>query len=461
MMNPRPLSMRKKVRLLIGITILAWATQTMMHQLGFGREIAAGEVAAPPVEAPAEPAADAPPAAGEETFVPREEKFVPGTARFAAGATLEIRTEARVAGAEVRLRQVCRWTDADAQAFAPVADLVLTRLDEKRPFDSVTLQQIRGALHDAGANLAMIRFAGPVACTVSRGDVELDEQKALEQWVQARTGEAQPAEESAAAAKTERGGKDGLDAVLAEGRRSESETDPAKSGAARGPAAAVGGVRTLREVLAADLAERLGLPAEQLELSFNPRDEKLLRLAEPAFRFHVEPKRVRNLGSVSWDVMLVAGESSQTVPIHAGARAWQRQVVLTRPLTFKQVIRDADVSERRTLVDRLPEDELLAVGQVVGQQAARDLKPGTVLTAKLVDAVPLVQTGQFVTVTLARGGVKVKTVARAMEGGSFGQTVRLKNEATKDIYEAVLTGPQEATLDPAAGEGDVASVGND
>jgi flagella basal body P-ring formation protein FlgA len=72
-----------------------------------------------------------------------------------------------------------------------------------------------------------------------------------------------------------------------------------------------------------------------------------------------------------------------------------------------------------------------------------------VMTGKTVQPVPLARTGQFVTVLLSRGGVTVKTVARAMEEGSYGQTIKVKNEGTKDVFEVVLTGPQEATLGPA------------
>ena len=39
--NPRPLSMRKKVQLMVALTILAWATQTLFHQWGFGKDLAA------------------------------------------------------------------------------------------------------------------------------------------------------------------------------------------------------------------------------------------------------------------------------------------------------------------------------------------------------------------------------------------------------------------------------------
>ena len=80
--NGRPLGMRKRMQVVIAVILLAWATQTLLHQWGFGAEVTQGDGS--------------------------EEKFVPGTARFAAGATLELRGDATVIGAEVKLRQICR-----------------------------------------------------------------------------------------------------------------------------------------------------------------------------------------------------------------------------------------------------------------------------------------------------------------------------------------------------------------
>jgi flagella basal body P-ring formation protein FlgA len=205
-----------------------------------------------------------------------------------------------------------------------------------------------------------------------------------------------------------------------------------------------------------DLSVRLKVPVEDLHVTFNPKDDQALRLAEPQFKFDIQPKRVRNLGAVAWDVQVLtangnasSSKRSQKMSIAATARAWQRQVVLAKPLAFKQTIRDTDVTERRVLVDNLEDETLLGPKQVIAQQAARELKPGTVITARHVQPVPLARTGQFVTVLLSRGGVTIKTVARAMEEGSYGQTIKVKNEGTKDIFEVVLTGPQEATLGPA------------
>jgi hypothetical protein len=54
MMNGRPLGARKKVQLMVILTILAWATQTLFHQWGYG------------AQAPMAPGAEAARAASEQ-----------------------------------------------------------------------------------------------------------------------------------------------------------------------------------------------------------------------------------------------------------------------------------------------------------------------------------------------------------------------------------------------------------
>src|SRR5262245_23724050 len=121
--NGRPLSRRQTVRLMIALTILAWATQTLLKQWGFGAEIAATQaVAGQPIDS--------------------DEKFVPSNPAHGAGATLELRTEATIIGGEVKLRQVCRWADADNALFDPMGDLVLVRLGARAPFRAIGVDEI-------------------------------------------------------------------------------------------------------------------------------------------------------------------------------------------------------------------------------------------------------------------------------------------------------------------------------
>jgi flagella basal body P-ring formation protein FlgA len=395
MNNPR-LTKKKQVQILVALTILAWATQTLLKQWGFG------QVVTPTLDAQA----DMPGAS---------EQFVPSAANSSPSGTLELRQDASVAGADVALKQVCRWSDADGAVFTPISDLTVYRMPTGVGFQSVSVEQIRQTLHDAGVNIAMINFAGATACNITRSDGQTSNQQTVEQWLDSQ----QPHTVKVVPASL-----------------TEVKPDP--------------NYHVLRDLLTVDLSQRLNIPVDTLQITFSAQDEKVLSLAEPIFKFDIRPSRARMLGNVSWEVTIVTDSTSKKVTIQAVARAWEDQVVVARALTTHEVLQASDFSTRRQLVDSLPEHPMLRLEQCVGQEAAEDLQPGTVMTCRLVNPVPLVKPGQLVTVNLRRGTIELRAVARAMETGSLGQTIRVRNENTRDVLDVTVTGPQEARL----GDGD-------
>ncbi len=409
-MTGRPISNRKKANIMIALTILAWATQTLLRQWAHGEE---------PVPA---------------------EHFVPRTAQVTGGATVELKAETSVVGEEVKLRQVCRWSDADATAMAPLGDLIIARLKGPAPFQSVSLDEIRATLKDAGVNLGMIRFAGTTTCVVSRADVKEDAGATLQKWIDAREGKS-PA--------TPPLGTPGAGAPAPATNRVALPITPLNADPAK-PAVADSAIRTLRDLLTADTSVRLNVPLEQLQMTFNPADDKILNLSEPQFKFNLRARRVYSLGEVEWEVLVISDNVNKKFPIIATARAWQKQVIVARPVAYKAILQSDDVTEKRALSDHLPDGVLLTLVQCVGQEAARDLKPGMVMTNTMVNAVDLAKSGQTITVTLNSGGIKITTVGRAMESGTYGQSIRVKNEATKEVYQVILTAPQEGTISPPA-----------
>jgi hypothetical protein len=106
-MNNRKLTKKKQVQLLVALTILAWATQTLLHQWGYGQEVS--------------PVVDT-------SDLPGDSAFVPSTNNSTPSGTLELRHDASISGMDVKLKQVCRWSDADASVFTPVADLTLASI---------------------------------------------------------------------------------------------------------------------------------------------------------------------------------------------------------------------------------------------------------------------------------------------------------------------------------------------
>jgi len=389
--NGRPLSLKKRVNVALALTLLAWATQTLLSQWAHGAEPRISEAA---------------------------EKFAP-VDTIKTGSTIELRREATVIGGEVKLRNICRWSDADDAVMQPIADLTLARLDDKTPFASITIPEIKAILSQAGANLGTLNFVGSTSCSVNRSDANVNKADSLEKWI-----EASQANPSPALVTTPKSAPTILEEKIEANVQSE----------------------TLRQLLKNDLASRLSLKASDLQFSFKPQDDQVLDLSSQLFQFHIEPFRVKNLGNVAWDVTIVSGKTSRKAHITANARAWQTQAILARPLAYQQVITADDLEERRTLVEIIDNDPLVMKSQAVNQQASRDLKPGTVLTGKMLDPVQLVKAGQLILIDAKSGGVNVTSTARAIENGTFGQSIKVKNETTKETLVVTITGPQRAEL---------------
>lgn len=334
-----------------------------------------------------------------------QERFIAS----ASGVTCELRREATVVGAEIRFRQIARWSDADKGTFDPIADLIVAHLGDGQKVKSIQINDLRMLLRDAGVNSANMNFAGAVTCTVTRSDAQVPAPEVIEQRA----------------------------ALETPGSQVAFETKPVEAG-----------VRTLRDLLTQELATRLNVAPETLQINFRDQDDKIVRQSEPQFSFQIDSHR-GTLGDVSWSVTVTTNGNKSKAFIPATARVWQNQLVVSRPLSARQLITEADVVERRALVDRVVDDALLTREQAVGQNASRELKPGAVLTAKLVEAAQLVRPGQFVTIEHGQGAVKVKIVARAIDGGTYGQAIRVRNEATREIMRVTITGTQEASLNGA------------
>jgi flagella basal body P-ring formation protein FlgA len=273
------------------------------------------------------------------------------------------------------------------------------------------VDQIRQTLHDAGVNVAMINFAGATGCGITRTDGQSSGPQTVEQWLDSQQPQTPKASSTPVA---------------------DTKPDP--------------NYHVLRDLLTADLSQRLNIPPDQLQLSFAAEDEKVLNLAEPIFKFDITPSRARALGNVSWEVTILTDSASKKIRLEAVARAWEEQVIAAREIPMHQVLDPSDFTTHRALVDSAPAHQLLHLDQCTGVEAAEDIPPGTVMTARLVNPIALVKPGQLVTVNLRRGTVQLRSVARAMEEGALGQTIRVRNENTRDVLDVTVTGAQEARL---------------
>ena len=337
MNNPRPvMSIRKTVQLMVILTILAWATQTLFAQWGYGGLILPGRSSSSQQHANQPPRGSAPPPAPQQAPAARPEMID----RFNGGAMIELQPRARFTEAAIQargritLRDVCKWSDHDAAVIEPLGDVLIAKLGTTPRVRHVTVDDIKSRLHDAGVNLSQLQFTGSARCAILLGNAE----------------------------------------------ENEAEIE-------------------------------IPAPAE-------------------------EPARTPEV--------VVADEPVATQPVAEEApQFFEEQLVLTRPLSRNQRIIASDITVKRVQLDAPSTRPSVTKEELIGNLAARDLKPGDVFGVDDVKRPAAVTKGQFMTVALRVGTFDVETVARAMDTAARGEICRAKNEANGDVYRVLITAENE------------------
>jgi flagella basal body P-ring formation protein FlgA len=105
-------------------------------------------------------------------------------------------------------------------------------------------------------------------------------------------------------------------------------------------------------------------------------------------------------------------------------------------------------------VDR-PRSPVTDLNAAVGQVTTRGLREGEVVTESALVPPVLVKRGDPVTVYCPTGGLLIKLTGTAMEDGAAGGIIRIRNEASREVFWAEVTGPRQAVarVDGAAGQG--------
>jgi flagella basal body P-ring formation protein FlgA len=322
----------------------------------------------------------------------------------AAPKAVRIWTRALVNDTAVRLGDVAQLSGFDDPTRTTLADFVIAEAPEPGHRLVIDHRELIAKLRAAGLNLAEVRISGATACEVSRPTTpEQREPEVLEM----------PA---------------GRTFVAAPGARARQQADRTLEGA-------------VREHIGAVLAEYGG----EVEVNFNRSGElrSALSLSEPRFAFRIQTDGSGPLGLLSLRVdVLENGRVVQTVPVVAEVALVRRVVVARRPINRGMTIDERDVALAERRFTSLEGIGVTDLASLIGQQSRRFVGRGEMLTARDVKPVPLVKRGELVTVYHRQGGILIKTVGKALGGGSYGEAIAVKNEGSKRSYDATITGPQ-------------------
>jgi flagella basal body P-ring formation protein FlgA len=203
--------------------------------------------------------------------------------------------------------------------------------------------------------------------------------------------------------------------------------------------------------LAAQLEQAARAQAErQLEASGLTEPEIDLALASSrpappcAQPLEIEPLDTRQLARMRFAVRC-PGERPWTVEFVVRARVSARVAVTSVPVAAGEPLSDAMVALERREVSSIP-DALGSIDAVAGQSSRRSLRPGEVLRAGQLAAPVLVKRGDQVLMLARRDQVEVSTSGEALDSGSRGQLVRVRNGTSGQVVRMRVTGA--GTVEP-------------
>lgn len=87
---------------------------------------------------------------------------------------------------------------------------------------------------------------------------------------------------------------------------------------------------------------------------------------------------------------------------------------------------------------------------MVGQAARRPLRAGAPVATRDVAAQQVIKAGETINLVFQDGGLTLQLQAKALSGGAMGETINVQNTSSKKIVQAVVSGPGQAAVGPAA-----------
>lgn len=134
-----------------------------------------------------------------------------------------------------------------------------------------------------------------------------------------------------------------------------------------------------------------------------------------------------------------------------GATAGRGNVdVLTyaRNLAAGEIVQPQDLTWAK--VAAAPADAPGDADAVIGMAAKRPLRAGSAVALRDVAAAQVIKSGELIAVTYQDGGISLTLQGKAMASAGVGEALNVQNPSSKKIIQAVVTGPGQAVVGPAA-----------
>lgn len=132
--------------------------------------------------------------------------------------------------------------------------------------------------------------------------------------------------------------------------------------------------------------------------------------------------------------------------VKADVRVRARVVQVAKPVPYGVALRAEDLREAVCDIEDARADYVRNSGEAVGMTAKRALGPGDLLNRNWLNENRLVRNGETVRCLEQSGGIRITTLARALQNGKLGDRIRVRNIDSDRTITAVVTGQGEVRV---------------
>jgi flagella basal body P-ring formation protein FlgA len=142
----------------------------------------------------------------------------------------------------------------------------------------------------------------------------------------------------------------------------------------------------------------------------------------------------------------VDGRKFRTIFPRLDIKIFQQVLVAKAPIGRGTLINQADVALERTSTAGMVQAPLTRIEAVLGAEATREIRPGTVLTASMFRLPNVIKAGDMVNIVYTNGDLTIVYQGQARTAGAIGQLVRVMNMESKREFTARVTGPNQVEI---------------
>ena len=116
-------------------------------------------------------------------------------------------------------------------------------------------------------------------------------------------------------------------------------------------------------------------------------------------------------------------------------------IVLARSVGRGEILSADDLTTQRMNVAAMSGGHMTDINRAIGMETARTLRPGDTLKPSALREPHVVQKGDAVVLKAGSGGLVVATSGTALNAGSVGTRIRVQNDRSKRVVDALVMGP--------------------